>query len=221
MLYARQVCNTTHEGEGSGFNAASGNAIRATSMITSMMNLYTSSFNAASGNAIRATQRPISMATAFVGVSMPQAAMLYARLLAGVAVKAATKFQCRKRQCYTRDSDTMSYVKENPVVSMPQAAMLYARQKEVLNDTGDFSEFQCRKRQCYTRDMKFNNGDDFDYKVSMPQAAMLYARLCLSQPANLLGPDRDFHNLPVFPSKRGYFSWTPCFQNLRKHHVSP
>ena len=178
------------------------------------------SFNAASGNAIRATQRPISMATAFVGVSMPQAAMLYARLAvrsmpcefyvgfnaaSGNAIRAtfiSTKrhtgssvFQCRKRQCYTRDAQCPEPEQPAGSVSMPQAAMLYAR----LDPSCCFLVWNL---------------------VSMPQAAMLYARLCLSQPANLLGPDRDFHNLPVFPSKRGYFSWTPCFQNLRKHHVT-
>ena len=41
-------------------------------------------------------------------------------------------FQCRKRQCYTRDDEEF---------------------KELSNDF----EFQCRKRQCYTRDFCENN----------------------------------------------------------------
>ena len=60
------------------------------------------SFNAASGNAIRATSS--------IGGNVY-----------------GSKFQCRKRQCYTRDIYTSLY-------------------------TSSIFTFQCRKRQCYTRD---------------------------------------------------------------------
>ena len=83
MLYARQVCNTTHEGEGSGFNAASGNAIRATEFGYPLGWAYPS-FNAASGNAIRATSHDLLLSSNL------------------------DSFQCRKRQCYTRDSVSRS-----------------------------------------------------------------------------------------------------------------
>ena len=110
------------------FNAASGNAIRATSK-KKRKRLRLWCFNAASGNAIRATLRLLEQQEPERLVSMPQAAMLYARLgrhfnistpfsscnaASGNAIR-ATKifrypkksgktFQCRKRQCYTRDS---------------------------------------------------------------------------------------------------------------------
>ena len=36
-------------------------------------------------------------------------------------------FQCRKRQCYTRDFEKPAELHKVIEVSMPQAAMLYAR----------------------------------------------------------------------------------------------
>ena len=90
---------------------------------------YRRSFNAASGNAIRATggswiayfnflvfqcrkrqcyTRDSAVLTTWSfwkRVSMPQAAMLYARRQRrGIDPCQAHVFQCRKRQCYTRDS---------------------------------------------------------------------------------------------------------------------
>ena len=62
-------------------------------------------FNAASGNAIRATSKH-TVDTGAIIVSMPQAAMLYARRLRLNACAVKSVFQCRKRQCYTRDFQT-------------------------------------------------------------------------------------------------------------------
>ena len=85
-------------------------------------------------------------------------------------------FQCRKRQCYTRDVVSKKVGDGCLPVSMPQAAMLYARPAahrtsrkssasfnaasgNAIRATGSthaqtkfLSQFQCRKRQCYTRD---------------------------------------------------------------------
>ena len=135
-------------------------------------------FNAASGNAIRATcrcrtatdsshmfqcrkrqcyTRDMLQADVSTGgnisVSMPQAAMLYARLwAAGFNFRADLEFQCRKRQCYTRDFLISSLVWVVLLVSMPQAAMLYARRQKTNLYPAKPMTFQCRKRQCYTRD---------------------------------------------------------------------
>ena len=139
---------------------------------------------------------------------MPQAAMLYARPSRAMLQQVSNlKFQCRKRQCYTRDivpnlqhpflsevsmpQAAMLYARHEPnvdtkvvaIVSMPQAAMLYARLLIVLLTVCLFA-FQCRKRQCYTRDCyDVQTTGVITHGVSMPQAAMLYARLCLSRPA--------------------------------------
>ena len=111
------------------------------------------SFNAASGNAIRATN--IEVHFSFQD----------------------TKFQCRKRQCYTRDMNSQTKKMMVLNVSMPQAAMLYARLQSSLGDEPVDPEFQCRKRQCYTRDSKcIFKRFIWAFRVSMPQAAMLYAR---------------------------------------------
>ena len=161
------------------FNAASGNAIRATSYLGSPCPKATC-FNAASGNAIRATKEKKDIMLQHDEVSMPQAAMLYARqkeegwekiedecfnAASGNAIRATRslrglqrrieEFQCRKRQCYTRDSSSehisIKYAGFNAasgnairatwrrralrskrtIVSMPQAAMLYARRPSV------------------------------------------------------------------------------------------
>ena len=199
MLYARLICCFTMTHNSLGFNAASGNAIRAT-FLFHLVNLIHCSFNAASGNAIRATSvltfcsfLPVlvSMPQAAMlyarlqiawmkqrmsSVSMPQAAMLYARLAgaghdtkkygrfnaaSGNAIRATCgcficllidlEFQCRKRQCYTRDDSPAGL-------------------------SGGHCWFQCRKRQCYTRDKKLISEEQGKMLVSMPQAAMLYAR---------------------------------------------
>ena len=110
-------------------------------------------FNAASGNAIRATIDAIAVCPILFAVSMPQAAMLYARLwAAGFNFRADLEFQCRKRQCYTRDFLISSLVWVVLLVSMPQAAMLYARRQKTNLYPAKPMTFQCRKRQCYTRD---------------------------------------------------------------------
>ena len=85
------------------FNAASGNAIRATKFVKISISKRPGSFNAASGNAIRATFKSNAAAGFKLEVSMPQAAMLYARHEPNVDTKVVA------------------------IVSMPQAAMLYAR----------------------------------------------------------------------------------------------
>ena len=145
----------------------------------------TASFNAASGNAIRATRIEKSVSIFDGRVSMPQAAMLYARphLLEKILLN-IFKFQCRKRQCYTRDSSLISLGRGNFLfqcrkrqcytrdwlsldsfecrwqVSMPQAAMLYARQIHFKAFKAKDTLFQCRKRQCYTRDVEFKLFND-------------------------------------------------------------
>ena len=72
------------------------------------------------------------MGRGFKGVSMPQAAMLYARLRVEMPNSEDDGFQCRKRQCYTRDSGVTTGAAEVPAVSMPQAAMLYARLGKII-----------------------------------------------------------------------------------------
>ena len=110
------------------FNAASGNAIRATEKYPNGIVADLGGFNAASGNAIRATRK-------------------FAKFL-----EYLFEFQCRKRQCYTRDLKIMSLLSNLQLGSMPQAAMLSARLQSSLGDEPVDPEFQCRKRQCYTRD---------------------------------------------------------------------
>ena len=77
-------------------------AIRATSSTGPQTETFWG-FNAASGNAIRATCGAFVVTSAIAVVSMPQAAMLYARQAHDGFSIEANKFQCRKRQCYTRD----------------------------------------------------------------------------------------------------------------------
>ena len=128
MLYARPMSLSVGIRPSASFNAASGNAIRATWNSILLM-ILSFCFNAASGNAIRATK------------------------WLDTAMRTTQKFQCRKRQCYTRD--TCSICGERfSVLSEFQCRkrQCYTRDRKQMNFAKNYHVFQCRKRQCYTRD---------------------------------------------------------------------
>ena len=206
MLYARPSVTMTSSMRWC-FNAASGNAIRATCAQKIPGVSEFSSFNAASGNAIRATLNYF-IDQVVAEVSMPQAAMLYARLASdGGKGNPSLRFNAASGNAIRATLQNQRAHSVGIRVSMPQAAMLYARpwmlaakiilftrfnaaSGNAIRATQmdmEFSRnlyvFQCRKRQCYTRDNLSWSSSMQHTIVSMPQAAMLYARLCLSRPA--------------------------------------
>ena len=105
-------------------------------------------------------------------------------------------FQCRKRQCYTRDFQ----MNHRDVVIM---------------------QFQCRKRQCYTRD-EFNQRSEFKFKTSFNAASGNAIRATLSLAARVItGLRQRFSQPSHFFLEMGAFFVDTVFSKSPKTSCHP
>ena len=63
-------------------------------------------------------------------------------------------FQCRKRQCYTRDVSFVPGPQAKLLAFQCRKRQFYTRDPGVKWRLAEHEKFQCRKRQFYTRDIR-------------------------------------------------------------------
>ena len=129
-------------------------------------------------------------------------------------------FQCRKRQCYTRDKEETYLLRRN--ISCFNAASGNAIRATSTNTISKSVSilFQCRKRQCYTRD--FHDGvvrlTDIEFQCRKRQC---YTRDSVSRgPRNYWAQTEIFTTFPFFPRNGGIFRGHRVFK-ISENIMSP